>query len=226
MGRGIPEWRRRRRFGVWDVGSVALVALGAAMLVHAVMLVTTSNTEAQEQLAAAFSAADDPTIAGATPYDAHDDTRQNDRPAEPSDPSAPAAMLWFERGSAPIVVDTPLLVVNGVTPEHLAAGPGQYPHADPPGGPGNHALAGHRTTYGAPFGDLDLLDPVDTNHIVDRAGETWVYVVVADAIVAPDETWVVGDDPRGTGAPTVTLTTCHPRGSATQRLVVWGELVS
>jgi sortase A len=135
------------------------------------------------------------------------------------------AALWFERDGELIVNGEVLYVVEGVTLDLLRSGPGHYPDSDVPGGPGNLAIAGHRTTYGAPFWALDELVDGDTIHVVDRRGQEWVYAYREQRVVAPTELWVVGDDPLGSGMPTVTLTTCHPRFSAAQRLIAWGELV-
>jgi sortase A len=135
------------------------------------------------------------------------------------------AAIWFERDGEPIVSEEVLYVVEGVTLDLLRFGPGHYPESDVPGGAGNLAIAGHRTTYGAPFWALDELTDGDTIHVVDRRGEEWVYAYREQRIVAPTDVWVVGEDPLETGAPTITLTTCHPRFSAAQRLIAWGELV-
>jgi sortase A len=145
---------------------------------------------------------------------------------EDLDPGSAYAMLWFERDGDPIVTDDPYYVVSGVTLDDLRAGPGHYPESDSPGGDGNVAIAGHRTTYGAPFWSLDELQQGDTIHVVDRDGEEWVYEFTEQRVVSPADTWVVGEDPLETGEPTITLTTCHPRFSAAQRLIAWGELVT
>lgn len=145
---------------------------------------------------------------------------------DPADPGDAYAVLWFERpGSEERPVhDDPLFVVEGVSLDDLRRGPGHYPESAAPGEPGNFAVAGHRTTYGQPFYDLDVLEPGDEIHVVDRQGEEHVYEVLEQRVVAPGDVWVVGDDPLGTGGPMLTLTTCHPRFSAAQRLVVFAEL--
>lgn len=145
---------------------------------------------------------------------------------DPVDAGDAYAVMWFERPSTDerILHDEPLFVVEGVTLDDLRAGPGHYPDSDVPGGPGNFAVSGHRTTYGAPFYDLDQLTAGDEVHVVDRAGAHWVYTVTEQRIVAPTDVWVVGDDPLGDGEPLLTLTTCHPRFSAAQRLIVFATL--
>lgn len=136
------------------------------------------------------------------------------------------AALEFRRpGSAePIVLDDPVLVVEGVTAEALRSGPGHYPGTALPGQPGNFAVAGHRTTYGAPFFDLDQAGPGDEVHVTDRAGTRWVYEVVEVKIVTPDDISVLGPEPLGPGTPALTLTTCNPRFSNRERLIVVAAL--
>lgn len=136
------------------------------------------------------------------------------------------AALWFERDGQRIITDDVLFVVSGVSLDILRLGPGHYPDSDVAGGAGNFAVAGHRTTYGSPFWSLNDLEEGDTIHVLDRAGQEWVYGYREQRIVRPTEVWVVGEDPLDTGEATITLTTCHPRHSAAQRLIAWGELLT
>ncbi|MGH3443526.1 MAG: class E sortase, partial [Nitriliruptorales bacterium] len=125
----------------------------------------------------------------------------------------------------PPVGDDPLVAVEGVSREQLQRGPGHYPGTALPGEDGNVVISGHRTTYGAPFFRLDELQPGDRIHVLDRARQEWVYEVRKSQVVAPTALWVTERDPLGTGAPMLTLTTCHPRFSSAQRLIVFAELV-
>jgi sortase A len=102
----------------------------------------------------------------------------------------------------------------------LKEGPGHYPTTPLPGQPGNAAIAGHRTTYGAPFYRLDELAPGDTIQVTTRQGE-FTYEVRDRLVVAPTQNEVL--DPSEENL--LTLTTCHPRFSASQRLIIVGELV-
>jgi sortase A len=135
------------------------------------------------------------------------------------------AAMWFERDGDRVVADDILYVVEGTSVADLKRGPGHYVESAAPGGDGNLAIAGHRTTYGSPFAELQDLEEGDTIHVVDRTGTEWVYAYREQVIVSPRDTWVVGEDPLETGEPTITLTTCHPRFSAAQRLIAFGELV-
>lgn len=122
----------------------------------------------------------------------------------------------------------PLNVVEGVGRDELRAGPGHHPHAGAPGDPGNLAVAGHRTSYGAHFGRLDELARGDLVHVTDHAGRRWTYAVAGHRIVDPGAWWVLATDPLRTGADTgtMTLTTCHPKWSAAQRLIVFARLTA
>lgn len=195
-----------------------LLVSGAVILLYVVYLMWFTNlgtAQAQRELAETWQRQ-------ITSTPAEPDEEGDDESPEPGDAYA---VLWFERDGEPVVVDDPLYVVSGVSLDRLRSGPGHYPDSSAPG-QGNLAIAGHRTTYGAPFWALDELQAGDTIHVVDRDGEEWVYEYVGQRVVEPTDTWVVGEDPLEADAPTITLTTCHPRFSATQRLVAWGELVS
>ncbi|MGH8885803.1 MAG: class E sortase [Egibacteraceae bacterium] len=138
------------------------------------------------------------------------------------------AVLQFTRPGAtkPLVHDGPLYVIEGTGVEDLKKGPGRYTGTAMPGQPGNFAVAGHRTTYGHPFFDLDDLQPGDKVLVTDRRGARWVYSVVRQQIVTPSAGFVLGSDPIGLRRPMLTLTTCHPRFSKARRLIVFAELTN
>jgi sortase A len=108
------------------------------------------------------------------------------------------------------------VVVEGITPSALRAGAGHYPQTPLPCDAGNVGIAGHRTTYGRPFGNLDQLKPGDTIELTTPIGGCVYQVSKAPFVVAPTDMTVI--DP--TGERSLTLTTCNPKGSAAQRLVV------
>ena len=189
----------------------------------AVMIPDTTGTPERARAARHPTDPDDPVVVGPEDDGAPEPTA-SEAEDEAVDPAEAYAALWFERDGNQILHDEVLFVVEGVTIERLRSGPGHYPDSDPPGGGGNVAVAGHRTTYGSPFWSVNELRDGDTIHLMDRDGVEWVYAYREQRTVDPTSTWVVGDDPLGTGEPMITLTTCHPRGSAAQRLVVFGEL--
>ncbi len=118
-------------------------------------------------------------------------------------------------------------VYEGITPGTLAKGPGHYPRSSMPGQIGNMAIAGHRTTHGHPFFDLDALVEGDVVIIETRQSYV-VYRMARSTVVRPSQSEVVAPVPQKLGAkPTeawVTLTTCHPKFSAAQRLIVFAKL--
>ena len=112
------------------------------------------------------------------------------------------------------------VVVEGVGVEDLKKGVGRYPDTKMPGEQGNSALAGHRTTYGAPFNRIDELEDGDVITVTTTAG-SFRYEVREKKVVTPEEISVLDD----TTDNRLTLTTCHPKYSAAQRLIVIGQLV-
>lgn len=106
-------------------------------------------------------------------------------------------------------------VVEGVGVADLKEAPGHYPQTPLPGQPGNAAIAGHRTTYGQPFYNLDELEDGDEILVRTVQGD-FRYVVDRKLVVSPDQTEVLNP----TTEARLTLTTCEPRFSARKRLIV------
>lgn len=111
-------------------------------------------------------------------------------------------------------------VVEGTSQFNLRSGPGHFSGTPLPGQPGNAVISAHRTTYGAPFFNLDALEPGDLITVETIVG-SHVYEVVDSIVVGPNDSWVL----TGTEGAVLTLTTCHPRFSSQQRLVVRSKLV-
>lgn len=111
------------------------------------------------------------------------------------------------------------IVVQGVDELRLEEGPGHYPGSALPGQPGNLAIAGHRTTWLHPFYNLQAVRPGDPI-IVTFGGERWVYTAQWIKPVSPTDVAVVAPTPGWH----LTLTTCNPRFSAAQRLIVRARL--
>lgn len=143
-------------------------------------------------------------------------------------------LIWQENGepiAQLIIPDINLewTVVEGVGTDELRDGPGHYGTTPMPGMPGNTSIAGHRTTWGAPFNRIDELEPGDEITVRTIQG-TFTYRVVAQEsgkghfIVTPDRIDVLDQDFEV--APNrLTLTACHPKFSARQRIIVVAELV-
>ena len=110
--------------------------------------------------------------------------------------------------------------VEGTGGADLRKGPGHYPATPLPGQRGTVAIAGHRTTYGAPFHDLDDLGEGDRIEIEMPYGR-FVYRVERTRIVPPTATWVT----RRADHDRLVLSACHPLYSAAQRIVVFARQV-
>jgi sortase A len=134
-------------------------------------------------------------------------------------------------------IDVDTLVVSGTSPAALRAGAGHYPNTPLPGQVGNVGIAGHRTTYGRPFNRVDELSVGDEIWLQTPIGD-YRYEVIepptggdcapydgtensAACITHPRDWEVVAPSDDAL----LTLTTCHPKGSAAQRMIVRAELV-
>jgi sortase A len=113
-----------------------------------------------------------------------------------------------------------VVMFEGVTRDTLTQGPGHMPDTPLPGQPGNSVISGHRTTYGRPFFDFDLLAAGDRITVETSVG-THAYEVRETFLVAPEDVWVTDDRAGGW----LTFTTCHPKFSARERLIVTAEMV-
>jgi sortase (surface protein transpeptidase) len=172
-------------------------------------------------------------------------------PSAPVPAPAPPAAIDVGLGDPFAVLHIPRLgpdwnrvVVEGTAQVQLAQGPGHYLDTAMPGQEGNFALAGHRVGRGSPFLDLDRMQPGDP--IVVETSDYWyVYRVLGDPaagsfdgdpsgipgqqIVRPENVEVISPTPGGaadgaTSGAYLTLTTCHPKYSAQQRLIVHARL--
>jgi sortase A len=147
-------------------------------------------------------------------------------PAEPSSPAtneppqvtlgAPVARLEIPR------IDVDDIVVVGVGSDELQLGPGHFPDTVPPGHLGNSAIAGHRTTYGQPFRNVDRLQPGDEIRATTPEG-TFTYRVTETRIVSPSDYFVVFT--TNPNEAQLTLVSCHPVWSTAQRIIVSASLV-
>ena len=138
----------------------------------------------------------------------------------------PAALVAPPEGVQIGLIDIPKIdvhwaFVEGVQLTDLDKGPGHYPGTPLPGQIGNAAIAGHRTTHGAPFYRINELTTGDRINITTIAGR-FVYAVTKDPFeVQPTDYYVIDNTP----GPTLTLTSCHPRYSAAQRIIVKARLL-
>lgn len=228
-----------------------LITLGLVALLFVGYTLWVTDLMADHEQAALSTELDDqwdqtPTVAAPEPA-------PTDGPAEASPPpsAAPSAAIEVALGEPFARLHIPRLgtdwarvVVEGTAQAQLAQGPGHYLDAAMPGQPGNFAVAGHRVGRGSPFLDLDRMRPGDPI-VVETAGEWYVYRVLGDPttgsfdgdptgipgrlIVNPSQVDVIAPTPGAPpGGPAsgayLTLTTCHPKYSAQQRLIIHAVL--
>jgi sortase A len=204
------------------VGRVVLVAGVLVLLFIPYLLWGTGLLTAQSQarLRAAFST--DQRLAGSVAVEHPAPT-----PVENPEPPQVAPNIADPPIGSPVgtivipKIGLSMVVIEGTDAAQLDQGPGHYPGTPLPGELGNAAIAGHRTTYLHPFYNLDALVPGDAIDLTTLQG-TFVYDMTQQLVVSPTDVAVV--DPTPT--PTLILTTCNPRYSASQRLVVHAALVA
>jgi sortase A len=162
-------------------------------------------------------------------------TQPSDRPGRPPTgfnprPGQPVFLLRIP------AIDLDQVVVEGVGIEDLRRGPGHYPRCRGaftkplctefpeawPGQRGRVIVSGHRTTYGAPFWDLNKLKTEDRIHVKTKWGD-FIYEVTKKDLVLPNSPAVVIQELEERE---LALTTCNPRFSAAQRLIVYATLAS
>ena len=110
--------------------------------------------------------------------------------------------------------------VDGTDLASMQKGIGHQPGSPGPGQAGNAVLVGHRTTYGAPFHNLDQLHAGDRIVVTSPVGDA-TYLTRSIEVVDPNDTAVLADF----GDDRLTLVTCEPKFSAKQRLVLVADLV-
>ena len=201
------------------VGRVILVAGVLVLLFIPYLLWGTGliTARAQAQLRQQFAAAQ---------LRHHSDVGLRSRPPVSTAPTIAPTIAAPAPGQPVGIIAIPkialqMVVVEGTDAEQLRSGPGHYPGTPLPGEQGNVAIAGHRTTYLHPFYNLNELVAGDDVNILTVQG-LFVYQVTTSQAVDPTDVAVVAPTPT----PMLTLTTCNPRYSASQRLVVQAKLVS
>jgi len=217
--------QRQRQDRGRRVLSTLLIIAGLALIL--MPFAHTAYAWAQQQLMARgiflFGAADEPALVGdPPPVDPPPSGGTGEPTTPPADPPpapdpTPRAPVW--RIYIPkLKVDA--ILVYGTTPAKLAQGPGVYPEGVKPGEPGNLVIAGHRNAYGNWFRHLDKLVEGDVIYVTVN-NTAYFYEVERVFVIKPTDWSVI----KPVGYDVVTLTTCHPYGSTTERLVVRGRLV-
>ena len=202
----------RRKLGIaLGVSGVCLVVYGALVLVWRDPATDVYARWQQRQLAAEFRAVAKHDVVAArrvTPT----------APPEPR-PVRPRRGHAFARIAIP-TIGVRTIVVEGTRTADLRKGPGHYEVTPLPGSGGTVAIAGHRTTYGAPFRHIDRLRRGDAITLTVSYG-AFRYRVVGHEIVDKADWSIIRRRPHET----LVLSACHPLYSAAQRWVVYARLV-
>ncbi len=137
----------------------------------------------------------------------------------PADPNAKVPVVQIDSIEIPKLSMIQNLY-EGVELTVLNVGPGHWPGTAEPGGYGNTVIAGHRVTHSKPFRNVDQL-VVGDDIFVSHNNKIFNYKVSGTEIVYPKDTWIVDQTPGFR----LTLFACHPPGSASQRIVIYADLV-
>jgi sortase A len=217
--------RRRSRgdFVVRAIGLVGRIFVGAGILMlffTAYLLWGTGLYTKEQQKHAESTLAKNPIVSDKALAEGKIPAARPEKPAKLGEP-------LFSIKIPKIGLDT--VIVHGVGVEELKKGPGLFPDCvsgetsecvkdvSYPGESGNVAVSGHRTTYGAPFFRLNELTKGDTIDFISGRARYRYKVRQAPKIVDPVSGFSEVEQSR---KPELTLTTCHPRFSAAQRLVI------
>jgi sortase A len=217
----------KRRHGVRAVlhfVASVLITSGVLMLLDAALTVTW-----QEPVSAFLAQRDQDRLDNQLDKATQDFKTQS--PAPPtSNPKelARAARGWrlhLKKGDPVGRIEMPTLhrkyvVVQGTDAGTLRKGPGHYPKTNLPGEGGTVAIAGHRTTYLAPFRTVNKLKP-GQQIVLDMPYGKFTYAVEKTQIVPPTQVSVVKRVP---GAERLVLSACHPLYSASKRIIIFARL--
>lgn len=226
MSRGdlaFPAVRRRAQIFGWSLIWCGLLVFGYVSWQLVITDFMNGGVQAREQVDLLEAISDNPLLGD----ELHPAEVIQGRPLPPETPPVVnfTSESAVEEGESFAIMRIPKIgvehvVFGGVSTKTLKLGPGHMRHTPVPGQPGNSVISGHRTTYGSPFHDLDQLRAGDRIEVETRSG-LHVYEVRESQVVAPNAWWVTDERPGAW----LTLTTCHPKFSARQRLVVWAEMV-
>jgi sortase A len=207
-GTGIQQARSQDRLQDEFSAQLAAAGTGAAPTTAPASTAPTSTVAAATPTAA-------PTVTSATAAPATTGTAASApvaaRPAP--EPGEPVARIVIAS------IDVDQVVVSGVDTKSLEKAPGHYPDTPMPGEVGNASIAGHRSTFGAPFERVDELGTGDTIEVTTAAGR-FVYRVTDSRVVEPTEVDVIANTPDAV----LTLTSCWPKYSAEKRIIVRAAL--
>lgn len=220
---------KTRRLGtILAVGGLLVLAYAAAVLFWRDPVTDLYNRYQQNRLDSALAAEFEAWDSAFPPAEEDADVDQSDPAANRALTSRDARrfLATLEQGQAFGRLEIPRIDVDGVVVHgtrwgaDLARGPGHYERTTVPGLGKTVGIAGHRTTFGAPFRHIDDLRAGDAITL-EMPYATFRYRVFEHEIVDSDDWSVI----RNRGFDTIMLSACHPLYSADQRWIVYGRLV-
>ena len=230
-----PTPEARPRLSVVGILGELLILAGALLALFVVWQLFYTDVQgerAQREVVESLDWADEDVVDGITAGDAGVETIPSElkRTDDPPEMDYPAFTDTFATFMVPRWgQDYVKPISEGTTRADVLdpLGIGHYEDTALPGEMGNFAISGHRTTYGKPFADVDVLETDDA--LIVQTEDAWfVYRVASWEIVRPTDVQVIAPVPNEPGAEPdgryITLTTCHPKFSAAQRWIVHGEL--
>jgi sortase A len=182
---------------------------------------------AEQAALAPTSTTVDPTVTADAPPSTDPVVVKKDNSIPVPKPGDPIGTIDIPR------IDSNFYMVEGVQLQYLSEGPGHFPGTPMPGQEGNAAIAGHRTTYKAPFNRIDELHPGDSIFITTLQGHFTYKVIgqvnpddptgpkIGHRIVSPSAVEILAYKGRNQ----LTLMACNPKYYATERIVVEAALV-
>ena len=209
----LKELKRRQRFNTGlDLIGKTLISTGVLLLLFvAYQLWGTglAESQAQSQLKSQF-------ITSTTPATPATDTPTTTTLPPPPTKGDVVAQIIIDK------IDVDKFMIAGVGYKELEKGPGLFAGSPLPGQLGNVSIAGHRTTFGAPFGRVNELVKGDRIVMKTSRGEFVYLVTGAPTIVKASDVDVIRTvDPTRA---ILTLVTCHPKWTSENRMIISAEL--
>jgi sortase A len=225
FGATLPESRADRVLVVATLTAIILVGASSVAILQSTPEGETVTFDAPTLVTASESSTTTATVEASTSTTlpaaaAAAESAVKGPQAPPADPRAATPIIQIGEMRIPkIGLVHP--IYEGVTLTVIDKGPGHWPGSAMPGGIGNSVFAGHRVTHSRPMRNIDQL--VEGDEVIFRTNDgVFTYRVTGHEIVTPQDVHIVNPTPDAT----MTIFGCHPPGSAKQRYVVRGALVS
>jgi sortase A len=217
----LPESRADRALVIATLTVIIMVGASSVAILHSTPKGETLAFDAPTLVTVSESSSTTATVEASTSTTMPAAESAVKRPQSPPvNPRAPTPIIQIGEMRIPkIGLVHP--IYEGVTLTVIDRGPGHWPGSAMPGEIGNSVFAGHRVTHSRPMRNIDQL--VEGDEVIFSTNDgVFTYRVTGHEIVTPQDVHIVNPTPDAT----MTIFGCHPPGSAKQRYVVRGALVS